>query len=177
MISVFHELTTLMSQAKVGAIQEVHLIWTIREASMFDIFAKEILPPLCSGTEGVYVHLYITGGEEFVALSPDMMAASLKANSSIQGLEKNCHRSIMRSEKEKDVESINATALAQSDHFLVNFGRPNLGPLFLKISDGAYLPHEVKGASDDSDRVMSNPIHTEDPKKVSPLNIYSNVSV
>ena len=48
--------------------KEVHLVWSIREASLFDLFAEEVLRPLQSQVPGVFVHLYITGTPSFPVL-------------------------------------------------------------------------------------------------------------
>ena len=50
--------------------EELHLIWSIRDASLFDVFAVDILTPIISQTPGVYVHLHITGTDAFEVLEP-----------------------------------------------------------------------------------------------------------
>jgi hypothetical protein len=55
-------------------------VWTIREASLFDIFARKILKPLICNVPGVFVHLYITGIPAFPVQTPLEILFNLEAN-------------------------------------------------------------------------------------------------
>jgi hypothetical protein len=54
-------------------------VWTIREASLFDIFARKILKPLICNVPGVFVHLYITGTPAFPVQTPLEILYNLEA--------------------------------------------------------------------------------------------------
>jgi hypothetical protein len=58
----------------------LHLVWTIREAALFDIFARKILKPLICNVPGVFVHLYITGIPAFPVQTPLEILYNLEAN-------------------------------------------------------------------------------------------------
>lgn len=70
--------TTL--QGCVGNVEVLHLVWTIREASLFDIFARKILKPLIFNIPGIFVHLYITGTPAFPVRTPLEIQYNLDAN-------------------------------------------------------------------------------------------------
>ena len=62
----------------------LHLVWTIREASLFDVFARKILKPLIYNIPGVFVHLYITGTPAFPIQTPLEILYNLEANELLQ---------------------------------------------------------------------------------------------
>lgn len=72
-------------QGSASSVQVLHLVWTIREASLFDIFARKVLKPLISNVPGVFVHLFITGTRKFPALSPLEVMYNLDAIEALKG--------------------------------------------------------------------------------------------
>lgn len=58
-------------------------MWSVREASLFDLFAEEVLTPLHLNTPGVFVHLYVTGHKGFPVSSVAEMYASVRSRKDI----------------------------------------------------------------------------------------------
>ena len=76
--------------------EEVHLIWSMRDASLFDIFALELLTPIIRETPGVFVHLCITGTKEFNVLEPKAILLNYDDNKEMRtSLNKDKNRSVL----------------------------------------------------------------------------------
>ena len=86
----------LVLQGSKGNVEEVHLIWSMRDASLFDIFALELLTPIIRGTPGVFVHLCITGTKEFKVLEPKMIISKYNDNKEMRtSLNRDKNRSVL----------------------------------------------------------------------------------
>ena len=94
--SSFLVLSCLVLQGSKGIVEEVHLIWSIRDASLFDLFAVELLTPIILETPGVFVHLYITGSREFKVLEPKEILMNYNDNKEMRkSLDKDKNRSVL----------------------------------------------------------------------------------
>lgn len=88
-------------QGDVGDVKQVHLIWSMRESSLFDLFASEVITPLVKKIPGVNVHLFVTGAARFAVPSPEMVLACMKASSTSEEKSKSLkkhgdpHRSVL----------------------------------------------------------------------------------
>ena len=66
------------------------------DASLFDLFAVELLTPIILETPGVFVHLYITGSREFKVLEPKEILMNYNDNKEMRkSLDKDKHRSVL----------------------------------------------------------------------------------
>ena len=84
-------------QGSAGSARNVHLVWSIRHASLFDLFAREVLSPLANSLPGVFVHLFITGTPQFTVSTPDKMLESVQAaeeSSATRGINDNLYRAV-----------------------------------------------------------------------------------
>ena len=96
----------LILQGSKGNVEEVHLIWSMTDASLFDVFALEVLTPIIRETTGVYVHLCVTGSKEFKVLEPKGILLNYDDNKEMRkSLSKDKNRSVL-SEMEFENEII-----------------------------------------------------------------------
>ena len=72
----------------------LHLVWCIRHAALFDLFASEILSPLVNDLPGVFVHIFITGTPEFTVSTPEKMLAIVQAGEESTGQNENLKRDV-----------------------------------------------------------------------------------
>ena len=81
--------------------KELHLVWSIRESSLFDLFASEILLPLQLKTPGVFVHLFITGHKGFPVSSVEEILENMRRKEIIDDAtltEPDPHRSVLNAD-------------------------------------------------------------------------------
>ena len=66
------------------------------DASLFDVFALEVLTPIIRETTGVYVHLCVTGSKEFKVLEPKGILLNYDDNKEMRkSLSKDKNRSVL----------------------------------------------------------------------------------
>ena len=109
--------TSLVLQGSKGIVEDVHLIWSIRDASLFDLFAVELLTPIILETPGVFVHLYITGSKEFKVLEPKEILMNYNDNKEMRkSLDKDKNRSVLNEKvfENKIAKDDEESSIAQS---------------------------------------------------------------
>ena len=87
-------MTQTYEQGSAGSVRNIHLVWSIRHASLFDLFASEVLSPLANNLPGVFVHLFITGTPEFIVSTPDKMLEKVQEAEESMGASKSSHRTV-----------------------------------------------------------------------------------
>ena len=98
--------------------KELHLIWSIRESSLFDLFANEVLLPLQLKTSGVFVHLFITGHKGFPVLSVEEILENMrrkKMTDDATQMKPDPHRSVLNADTFYGADELHFNSIKMKD--------------------------------------------------------------
>ena len=177
--------------------KELHLVWSIRESSLFDLFASEILLPLQLKTPGVFVHLFITGHKGFPVSSVEEILENMRRKEMTDDAtltEPDPHRSVLNADIYYGDDELHFTSMKMKSSASVPVttsvyaSSPSLGITMHNMLEATIASHVTqmemeiengRGKNSDSSLPMSslNPITVSIDQLLSGMLPLSNFSV
>lgn len=171
--------------------KELHLIWSIRESSLFDLFANEVLLPLQLKTSGVFVHLFITGHKGFPVLSVEEILENMrrkKMTDDATQMKPDPHRSVLNADTFYGADELHFNSIKMKDctSAPVYTSSPSLGITMHNMLEATIASHVTQmeneigredNSSSPSQTISLNPINVSIDQLLSGMLPISKFSV